>query len=285
MFIQMYEEKYMRFPEGRAKALTFSYDDGVTADGRLIEILNKYGLKGTFNLNNLLFDCAEWHGRMDEEQTFLTFNNQPHEVALHGARHIFLDKVPLAEAAKEVVQNRVYLENKFDRVVRGMAYAYSACNDEIADMLRVLGVVYARTTESTHTFALPENFLKWHPTCHHGDPELPALVEEFANGSPLNEVKHRESWLFYVWGHSYEFDDNGNWSIIENLAKRLGGREDIWYATNIQIYEYVQAYKSLVFTIDGERVYNPSAIPVWIELRGRVYKVEPSQSLRFDKEI
>ena len=42
----------MRFPGGLAKALTFSYDDGVEQDIRLVEILDKYGMKGTFNLNS-----------------------------------------------------------------------------------------------------------------------------------------------------------------------------------------------------------------------------------------
>ena len=37
------------------KYVTFSFDDGVTQDKRLIELLNKYGLKATFNLNSSLF--------------------------------------------------------------------------------------------------------------------------------------------------------------------------------------------------------------------------------------
>lgn len=69
MFRQMYEEKYMRFPDGKCKAATFSYDDGVKADIKLIKIFDKYGVKGTFNLNSILFDCENWHDRMDEELT------------------------------------------------------------------------------------------------------------------------------------------------------------------------------------------------------------------------
>lgn len=285
MFRQMFEEKYMRFPGGRAKALTFSYDDGVKADKRLIEILDRHGLKGTFNLNSLLFNCERWHDRMDEEQTYLTFYNRPHEIALHGARHVFLSKVPLPEAVNEIVQNRVYLEGKFNRIVRGMAYAYNGYNAEILNILPQLGVVYARTTHSTHGFMLPQNFLEWHPTCHHTEPELMPLAQKFANDSPLNDFKHREPWLFYIWGHSYEFDDDNNWQIMEDICGLLGGREDIWYATNIEIYEYAQAYRSLVFAMDGERVYNPSAIPVWLEIRGRVYKIEPAQTVCFEKEL
>ena len=37
---------------GKLKAVTFSFDDGITQDIRLIELFNKYGLKGTFNLNS-----------------------------------------------------------------------------------------------------------------------------------------------------------------------------------------------------------------------------------------
>lgn len=283
MFRQMHEEKYMRFPEGKCKAVTFSYDDGVAADARLTDILNKYGLKGTFNLNSALFDCACWHNRLDEEQTFNLFCGQPHEIALHGARHIFLDKVPLPEAVNEIVQNRLYLERKFGRIVRGMAYAYNAYTKEILNVLPALGIVYARTTDDTSDFSIPSDFLKWRPTVHHRSPEFLRLADKFFTASPENEHKHRESLLFYLWGHSYEFDDDGNWGIIENFAKEVASDSGVWSATNMEIYEYVTAYRALSFSLDGEWVNNPSAIPVWIELRGKTYKIKPAQTLQFDK--
>lgn len=281
----MFEEKYMRFPQGKEKAFTMSYDDGVVADKKLLSIMNKYGLKGTFNLNTKLFDCKNWHSRMDEEQTFDLFKSGEHEIALHGARHIFMSKVPLSEAANEIVQNRVYLEEKFQRIVNGLAYAYNSYNDEVVDLIGKLGVKYARTTLSTRKFTLPENWLKWHPTCHHGDVMLESLTQEFLSAKPNEEFKNRESLLFYVWGHSYEFDDNDNWGIIENLAKSLVGNENVWFATNIEICNYCEAYKNLVFSIDGERVYNPSALDVWLDIRGKTYKVESGKTTLFDKEI
>lgn len=281
MFRQMYEEKYMRFPGGVSKALTFSYDDGVKADLRLLEIFKKYGLKGTFNLNNRLFDCENWHGRMNEEQTYNAFAGSGQEVAVHGARHIFLEKVPLAEAVNEILANRVYLENKFGTVVRGMAYPYNSYNGEIVGVLGALGIGYARTTESSYSFEIPKDWLRLKPTCHHGDARLEELCEKFLNVYPEDEFKHREPVLFYIWGHSYEFDDNGNWSVIEGLAQKLGGRKDIWYATNGEIYRYVKAYKRLEFSADGERVYNPSCETVYIELRGKVYAVESGKEISF----
>lgn len=284
MFRQLFEEKYMRFPEGKCKALTFSYDDGVQADRRLLQVFEKYGLKGAFNLNSKLFDCQNWHGRMDEKTVLETFENCGQEIAMHGARHIFMGKVPLCEAVKEAADNRNYLENKFGKIVRGMAYAYGSFNGDIKRVLKDCGVAYARTTHSTYGFEIPADWLELNPTCHHTERELKPLADKFFGSSPDGEFKHREPWLFYVWGHAYEFDDNDNWDIIEGLGKRAaenGG--DIWFATNIEIYDYVQAYNRLVFSLDGERVYNPSALPVWIELRGKTYKVGAGETLSFDK--
>lgn len=280
----MYEEKYMRFPEGKCKALTFSYDDGVKADLRLLKIFEKYGIKGTFNLNSRLFDCENWHGRMDEEQTYNAFCGGGQEIALHGARHIFLNKVPLPEAVREVVDNREYLEEKFGKIVRGMAYAYNGFNGDIKRVLADLGVAYARTTKSTYDFKIPTDWLELAPSCHHNEKELFPLADRFFGQSPAAEFKHREPWLFYVWGHSYEFDDDNNWEVIENLCMRANeNREEIWFATNIEIYEYVQAYDRLVFSLDGERAYNPSAVSVWLELRGMTYKIGAGQTVTFDK--
>lgn len=283
MFRQMYEEKYMRFPQGVSKAITFSYDDGVKADIRLLSVFEKYGLKGTFNLNSRLFDCENWHDRMDEAATYNAFAHTLHEVAVHGARHIFLNKVPLPEAVKEIADNRFWLEEKFGRIAEGMAYAYNGYNAEIKLALKMLGIKYARTTNSTRTFAIPTDWLELNPTCHHGDPELPALTERFLNSSPEDEFKYREPWLFCIWGHSYEYDDNANWHVIEDLGKKVAGRRDIWFATNIEIYNYVQAYNDLRFSLDGERVFNCSCMPVWIEIRGKVYRICPGETVAFDK--
>ena len=281
MFIQMYSERYMRFPEGREKAVTFSYDDGVAADKKLIAVFGRYGLKCTFNLNSKLFGVKQWHGRMDEAESIAAYKDSGHEVALHGARHIFLDKVPLPLAIKEIADNRAYLEEKFGRIVDGMAYAYNGYNEEIISALRALGVKYARTTESSHSFAIPQDWLRLTPTCHHGDGRLAELTQKFIETKPSDGVKFREPWLFCIWGHSYEFDDNDNWDILEGLCQKLAAAEGIWAATNGEICDYVRCYKSLVYSIDGERAFNPSHRDVWVEIRGRVYKIDSGKTLRF----
>lgn len=285
MFRQMFEEKYIRFPEGKTRALTFSYDDGVEADKKLVAIFDKYGLKGTFNLNSSLFECRNWHDRMNEKETIELFKNSRHEVALHGARHIFMNKVPVSEALYETVKCREYLENKFERIVRGHAYAYNGYNDEIVEMLKMAGVSYSRTTEPSYSFDIPKDFLRLKPTCHHGDKKLYELSDKFFKTSPSDEFKNREGRLFIVWGHSYEFDDNNNWEIIENLGKRAKECADLWNATLGEVVDYIKSYDNLVFSLDGERVYNPSCNSVWIELRGKTYEVKPGKNLVFDADL
>lgn len=285
VFRQMFEEKYMRFPGGLSKAVTLSYDDGVAADRRLREIIDKYGLKCTFNLNSTLFDCVGWHNRMNEEETYNLFSRGPHEIALHGARHIYLDKVPLPEAIREVVLNRDWLEHKFGRIVNGMAYAYNGYNAAVKGALADLGVQYARTTSSTFSFSLPQDFLEWHPTCHHRQrEEMFSLLEKFVGGSPESEFKNREPWLFYLWGHSYEFDDDDNWEDIEKFCAAVADADGVWAATNGEVCRYINAYRSLTFSLDGERVFNGSYMPVWIEIRGKVYVVPAGGEVLFDED-
>lgn len=284
MLMKMHEEKYMRFPGGKPKAATFSYDDGAEADIRLMSIFDKYGLKGTFNLNNPEFTTQKWTRRLPEDKLIKTFKNCGHEIALHGEKHLFLDKVPLPQAINEVVQNRVYLENKFGCIVRGLAYAYGAYSDGVVEALKQLGVIYARTCEVTHSFDIPRDWLRLKATCRHRDPLMPELVDKFISFSPEAQEKAREPKLLYIWGHSFEFDDDNNWNVIEGAAKKLSKCRDIWFATNSEIYDYVKAYENLIWSVDGERVKNPSYMGVYVEIRGKVYEIGAGKEVVFDKE-
>lgn len=106
--------------------------------------------------------------------------------------------------------------------------------------------------------SLPDNLLAWHPTCHHRD--MLALGKQFLEEQP--RFSHMQ--LLYVWGHSYEFNDNDNWEELEQFAAMMGGHEEIWYATNIEIADYLSAVQGLRFSASREMVYNPSAVDVWI---------------------
>ena len=88
--------------------------------------------------------------------------------------------------------------------------------------------------------------------------------------------------LFYLWGHSFEFENNKNWELLDAICEKLGGHEDVWYATNMEIYEYVQAYNALVFSANGQKVYNPTLMTVWFRTEAKVYRVDPGQTLNLE---
>lgn len=279
---------YMLFPGAKRKALTFSYDDGVEQDIRLMEIFNKHGLKGTFNLNGQPLETPAYtypegtvHRRLGYERALETYGGElgrNHEIAIHGYTHPFLDRLPRSLATYEAVKDREVLEGLFGRLIRGCAYPMGTYNDMTVEVLRDAGVAYARTTVTTGDFRVPaeEDWLRLPATCHHNDPRLFDLADRFVSGEPGS---WDSPWLFYVWGHAYEFDINGNWDRMESFCEKVGGREDVWYATNIEIYDYVQAYRRLQFSANGGWVYNPSALPVWFEY-GVSACVKPGETLK-----
>lgn len=255
----------MRFPGGKRKAVTLSYDDGVTEDIRLIEILNKYGLKCTFNINSGIMpkediDLSIPHRRMSMKQCVEIYKDTPHEVAVHGYQHPYWPELPVDRITFDIMEDRKNLENAFDRNIKGCAYPMGPFDDKCVEALKACGISYARTTISTESFDMPKDWLRMPTTCHHKNPRLMELCDEFINFAE----EYRPCKLFYLWGHSYEFNDKDNWDVIEKFAEKMGGHDDIWYATNIEIYNYVKAYESLEFSADGRYAYNPSAIDVYL---------------------
>lgn len=255
---------YQAFPGGKAKALTMSYDDGKLADVKLLEIFNRYGIKGTFNLNYGLMDMEI---RLKPEQIPALYRG--HEIATHTMTHPTIARCPLVQAAKEILEDREGLEQITGGLVRGHAYPNGSYNEEIKDLFQKLGIAYGRVVEETESFELPQDPMEWHPTCHHNNPRLLEMARWFADFSKKQYLK-----LMYVWGHSYEFDADDNWDRMEEFCRIVGGRDDIWYAANIEIIDYMQVMRSLRFSADYKAVYNPSAQSAWLAVGdGRTVEV------------
>lgn len=273
---------FMRFPEGRAKAVTLSYDDGVEQDIRLIEIMKANGLKGTFNINTgcyaeegMVYDEGVIHRRMSRSLAQKTYLNSGMEVAVHALTHPFLEWEAENVCAYEVLQDRKNIEDDFGGIVRGMAYPFGSYNDSVVTNLKQCGIVYSRTVQSTERFDIPTDWLRLPATCHHDNPKLMELAHQFVEGSVEGPMGN--PWLFYLWGHSYEFEQFDNWSVIEEFAEYIGNREDIWYATNIEIYDYIAAYKQLQFSIDQKTVYNPTAMTLYFERNGQKHCIKSGE--------
>ena len=70
---------------------------------------------------------------------------------------------------------------------------------------------------------------------------------------------------------------------MEEICQKLSGHEEIWYATNIEICDYVEAYKRLVYSADGYTVYNPTVTTVWFDVDSVLYSIAPGETLKIQK--
>lgn len=255
---------YYCFPQGHFKALTLSYDDGKIEDRRLIEIFNKNKIKATFNLNYGIMAYEDTsslaHPRLPLSEVPELYKG--HEIATHTMTHPTIARCPLPYIANEILEDRKGLEKITGQIIRGHAYPNGSYSSEIKQLCKDLGIAYARVVETTENFELPSDPYEWKGTCHHDNPRLMELAKEFAEFKKSQYLK-----LMYVWGHSYEFEDNNNWNVIEEFCEYIGQRDDIWYCTNIEFTDYMEAAKRLIFNADTNIVYNPSAISVWIKLQ------------------
>lgn len=230
---------------GKMKALTFSIDDGCESDKKIIEIFDKYGIKGTFNLNsgllNTMLELKNSKGEITESfpkirayEVKETYKN--HEVAVHTCRHPNLTEISDERVINEVEKDRLTLESLCGYPIHGMAYPCGGVNNDerVAELIRDnTPIKYARTITSTYSFELQENLLRYNPTIYWCEVEkLFELAERFLSMQP------HQPQLFYVWGHAFELDRGWNISYkkLEELCKMLSNREDVFYGTNKEVF-------------------------------------------------
>lgn len=268
-------QNQLYFPAFRQKALTFSYDDGVLQDKRLIELFVRYDLKATFNLNSGLLGrssthCGVDHSHFRPEEIKEVYRG--YEIAGHSLTHPDLTAISLKEQIRELAEDKLALERLCGFDVHGFAYPGGKYNAQLMDLLARIGFQYARAVEETESFELPKQFMNWQGTCRHTNPRLFELAQRFLREDGLK--------LFYVWGHSYEFDIYQDWSRMEEFCRMISERPEIWYASNREVMDYIRAYRSLVFA-DG-MVYNPSRTAVYLTIDDQKIKLGGRELRCFD---
>lgn len=227
--------------QGKMKAVTFSYDDGVTQDQRLIALLNKYGLKCTFNLNSEFLGTAGSLIREDVtvahvKPCAIEVKNiyEGHEVASHTLTHPLLTAVSDDEIVRQVENDRLTLSDIVGYEVVGFAYPGGGTNynDHVADVIKNnTGVKYCRTTVSSHSFDIQSDLYRFKPTVYHHEEwnKMFELAQSFV------ELDTDTPKLFYIWGHAYEFDIHNTWDKFEEFCKIISGKQDIFYGTNREV--------------------------------------------------
>ena len=227
---------------GKMKALTFSYDDGVTQDRRLVEILNRYGLKCTFNINSQLLGqegsllrdgVTVRHDKITPREAAKLYSG--HEIAAHTLTHPSLIKLgDDREIIRQVEEDRVALSRLAGYEVVGFAYPGGSHHTDkrIAELIRDnTGVRYCRGTRSTYSFDIEEDLYMFEPTVyHHVD-----MDRMFELGEEFLSLKPDSPKYFYIFGHAYEFDIRNEWDRFEEFCRMMSGKDDIFYGTNREV--------------------------------------------------
>ena len=226
---------------GKMKALTFSYDDGVFQDKRLLKIFNKYGLKGTFNLNSDMLGSATaffFHGttipRVVPRASEIASIYRGHEIAAHTLTHAMLPKLSDEDVIREVENDRKALSEIVGYDVVGLAYPNGGANydQRVIQLLKEhTGIRYARTLLTTNSFDVTGDLLGYQGTLYH-HVEWDKL---FDLGEKFLDLKTEDPKVFYIWGHSYEFDLGDSWEKMEELCSILAEKDDIFYGTNREV--------------------------------------------------
>lgn len=260
------------YPGGKAKAFNITYDDGVLQDVRFVELMNKYGLKGTFNLNSGLMETEfAWthpNGMTVRRlpTTAVAALYQNHEVASHTLTHPCLSSLTEAEVMEQMAKDKENLERLTGKPVLGFGGPFSYWSPMIMDCARRCGFEYARNSEERYCYAPPEEYYAWSAGSYHIMPGFHDFVEGFFH-------TQEELALCQIVGHSYDLDAENMWDDMEAVLKRVAEDESIASLTNLELVQYLKAMNSAVIT-DGE-IQNPSDLTLWFEKDAAVICVPP----------
>ena len=185
-------------------------------------------------VGEILEEWTAWRLECVRRRIFFDLSKKKEKLhLLKGLEKILLDIDKAIAIIRQTEEDRKNLTALAGYEVRGMAYPGGGVNysEEIAEIIRRrTGVKYARTTVCTGRFDPPEDLLILHPTAFHKD-----FDRLFALGETFLRLQPETPCLFYIWGHSYEFDIDDSWGKFEEFCRMMAGRDDIFYGTNADV--------------------------------------------------
>ena len=195
------------------------WDDGVTTDARLTDLLRQRGIPATFNLCAGLYGDGPRFGWMHQGVDVWRLGwrdmrtvYEGFTIANHSLTHPNLCEMPSWAAREQIAVGRDRLQQHFGQPITGFAYPFGVFNRAVMDLVRETGHLYARTTESSENAFPPMDPMAFHPSCHFLAPDFWTRYESAKKGR-----------VFYFWGHSYELVDEAMWS---DLAAKLQGIDE-----------------------------------------------------------
>ena len=258
------------YPGGRPKAFNITYDDGVLQDVRFVRLLNRYGLKGTFNLNSQLmqeeFEWVHEKGltikRLSAEKAVKLYAG--HEIASHTLTHPYMENLPEEEITRQMQQDKENLQQIFGRPVTGFAVPFSYYSPLIAYCATKRGFEYARCSAERYTYSPPANYYWWAAGAYHINPRWRKFADEFF-------LSDTELALCQIVGHSYDLDTENMWQEMESLLQRVARDATVATMTNRQLVRYLKAVRQV--NTNSKIIRNTTDTDLWYEINGKTVRI------------
>lgn len=264
------------YPGGKRKAFNITYDDGVLQDVCFVALLNRYGLKGTFNLNSELMrsefawthPCGMEVKRLAEKAAQGLYEN--HEIASHTLTHPYMHDLPEWEIMRQLGQDRRNLEALFGTEVKGFAVPFDYYSDVIARCAENCGFEYARMSEFSGSYTPCTDYFYWKTGVYHIMPELIPFVAGFLR-------TEEELAVCQIVGHSYDLDAERLWDTMELICAAVSGQADVWSCTNLELVRYLKAMEQAEIT--EKKIKNRSGEKLWFEVGGEAVALHPGEEI------
>lgn len=269
-----------RYPGGKDRAFNITYDDGVTQDLRFVELMNRYGLKGTFNLNSELMKTGfAWTHPNGMEVRRLRPDTarwlyRGHEIASHTRTHPYMHNLHGEDLRHQLLDDKLALEAILGVEVAGFAVPFDYYSPEIAQCARECGFEYARMSEFSHSYRPCRDWYFWKTGFYHIEPGL----LEFAEGFLETDV---ELAVCQIVGHSYDLDAAHLWDTMEQILARVSRDERVWSCTNLELVRYLKAMDRARIT--AHSIHNPTDRTLWFQIREDVVDLAPGETIEFDE--
>ena len=199
------------------KIFLISFDDGTVWDRRFVRLLNKYGMKATFNLNSGLEDFVWYYeDRFPVRRQILSESvdlYRGHEIASHSLHHHWLNTLTPPQLSREVGDDCAALKALFGLKEIGFGVPFTACGEREVNIIKK-HVRYIRLSEFSDSFAPPAD--PYHIPIHalYNQPDIREKIARFAQSSlPVS--------LFVMAGHSYELEVLEQWEDMESLLQYI----------------------------------------------------------------
>lgn len=267
------------YPNGKTKAFNVTYDDGVLQDRDFVKMLNKYGIKGTFNLNSGLMqnefawfhECGMIVKRLSVDAVKELYTG--HEIASHTLTHPNMQGMSAEQILREMSQDKDNLEHIFGTKILGFAVPFNYYSDLVAECAKIVGFEYARTSDMSGGYTPSEDAYYWRAGIFHLSPELESYIDVFLETD-------EELAVGQIVGHSYDFDAERNWNQMEELLAKVAEDSNVWFATHLELVRYLKAMKEAEITENS--IQNNSEIDLWFDLNGKTIMIKPDESVSFE---